>query len=64
MDINLKCLYPLIMPQTNANEFIAMDYWLWDNVGEEDIDFEWALPADYILFAREEDKIMFILRWL
>lgn len=64
MDVNLKCLYPLILPRTDINEYIAMDKWLWDNIGEEEIDFEWGEPATYVFFAREEDKIKFILKWL
>ncbi len=64
MDVNLKCLYPLILPSTTINEYIVMDCWLWDNIGEEEIDFEWGLPADHIFFAREEDKVKFILRWI
>lgn len=64
MHVNLKCLYPLMLPTTEINEYMAMDNWLWDNIGEEDVDFEWGFPADYILFAREEDKVKFILKWL
>lgn len=63
MDVE-KYFYPLILPYTAVDEFMAMDEWLSDIVGEEEINFEWGFPADYILFAREEDKIMFILRWL
>lgn len=62
--VNIKCLFLLNLPRTNVNEFIAMDNWLWDNVGEPDIDFEWGFPAVYIFFAREEDKVKFILKWL
>lgn len=64
MDVNTKCLYPLMLPQANISEYIAMDNWLWDNIGAEEIDFEWGLPATHIFFAREEDKVKFILKWL
>jgi len=63
-DVNTKCLYLLPLPDTSYDKFLAMDNWLWDNIGEEEIDFEWAVPASHIFFAREEDKVKFILKWL
>ncbi len=62
--MDVKYFYPLILPSTEIDEYMAMDNWLWNNVGEEEIDFEWGFPADYILFKYEEDKVKFILKWL
>ena len=65
MDVNTKCLFPLAIPTLmHIDDYMSMDDWLWDNIGQEEIDFEWGWPLTHIFFAREEDKVKFILRWL
>ena len=59
--------YPVILPKRFAGDtFLEIDQWIWENIGEDGIDFEYNFwPVDsYILFKHEEDKVKFILRWI
>ena len=59
--------YPVLLPREYCSEeFLEIDEWIWNNIGEVGKDFEYDFwPTDsYILFKREEDKVKFILRWM
>lgn len=55
---------------TSAEEFAEMREWLLNNIGEPKVD--WMLGYDsppnqdsmYIQFIKEEDAILFALKWL
>lgn len=61
----MKFYYPVVVPTSQSiDDYIAMDNWLWNEIGEEEVDWEWGQQANYVFFYSEEDKVKFILRWL
>ena len=62
---NPRYFYPVLLPECSAEEFIELDNWLWDNIGEEEDAYEYDLwpVSSYVIFRNEEDKFKFILRW-